>query len=255
MKKKVLILASLLVACISIAATPVTDLVAKVMAIQAERMLAGPVVDTLMSEVFKTADIYDKIEFDSAYYAARDVTFSQEEVAKTMNVPGDQQWYYSARAIIVTKLKCHLHKDGNLRKAYDETFRNSFLTKVSGLSEEKKIVLRNKIKSAYATFTMLKTPAARDAFVALQKAEEEGFGYNHDLRLLSRNLPEQTLAAEIETGALTKREKMEAMDSAFCLMFEDGNLAKFAGRRAVEGGDALLDQYMQILQTMLVDIK
>lgn len=247
-----------LVACIvlllslTILAAP-TETIKKILAISAEKVLSGPVVEKIIDCVVENNDFNSSLRFDSVYHDIRAEFLYQEDVSPLVNESsGGPDWYWAGRALFVSKVKGYLHDGTNLVDFYKNHYRHTFKQKLEDLDLGKKMQIREKIQKAIALFSTLKVPLIKNKFITFQKAEEAHTS-QADLRLLGRNINEQELAGEIEKGALDTREAKMAAESAFISMFDDSDFAKFAGRRAVEGGDALLDKYIELLALMAED--
>lgn len=238
--------------CIA-ASTPLGDMLKKLAAYPVEQLIPAPVIRSIIDETIEHAMTHDDIDFRSSYFDARDQTYSQEILYNNFRDPeSPTSWFNSVKAMIITKVKNHVHQGQNLRELY-KAHSEYFAGKVRGLPPEIKARVQNKIATAYGVFANMKNPDTKADFFRFQKAELEHVGQS-DMRLLAKNLPVDQIMEAITAGELDKRAAAETAEKAFTARFTDTGLAKFAGRRSAEGGDQLIDEYMTILQMMLQDI-
>lgn len=252
--KRIVACTVLLTSCFAIAASPMADVIKKIVSLQAEKLLVGAIAEEIVTTAVENSGTRGKVTFDYAYYDARSTILYQKDVGPLLHNQPDQDWYWSGRALIVTKLKQYLHQSSTLVDTYKGHYSEIFRKKIAEADPEDKVRIQEKISHSIPIFAALKTSSVKEKFIAFQKAEQEGVRQS-DLKLLGRNLTEQEVAAAIEAGELDTDKTKEAAELAFVGMFEDQDLAKFAGRRAVEGGDTLIDQYIAVLELMAQDAK
>lgn len=253
--KKLIACIALLTALVTAAETEtLTALINKVIAIPAEKLLVGKMVDAVVSAgIEKSTE--ERPSFQSFYYDTRAACFELPEASEVMWTKQNNDWYWSARALIITKLKKHLHTGTTLCETYKNNYSEAFRTKVSTMTRVEREALKVKLASAYGTFAMMKSAPIQTAFTAFQKAEQQVYRMDSGDVLLSKNLTEEEVGAQISAGEMSKRQVAEDAEQAFILMFTDPHLAKFAGRRYLEGGDQLIDQYLALITTISADAK
>lgn len=253
--KKLIACIVLLTALVAVAeVSNITTLIDKVIAIPAEKFLVGKVVEAVVTAGLEEAT-EEKSDFQSFYYDARSACFEVPEASEVMWGQRDNDWYWSARALIITKLKKHLHTGTALCETYKASYSETFRAKVSGMTQVEKDALKAKLTATYGTFTMMKSEPIKLAFTTFQKAEQQVYRMDSGDLLLSKNLTEEEVGEQIKAGEMNKRQTAEDAEQAFVLMFTDPHLAKFAGRRYLEGGDALIDQYLALITAMSTDAK
>lgn len=163
--------------------------------------------------------------------------------------------YNVVRTIILSKMKEYLHADNNIKDIFD-VYRPFIKAQIKKLSQEEKAEARVKIQDAIDTFKLLKTRSIKKKFKDFVNAGEFNRGDYGGETLLSKNLSsaetiEALLSDDNTVGVDISGKSPESM---FTKIFEDHHLAKFAGRRMMEGGDELLDKYIVILLLLLEDV-
>ena len=252
-----------LIACIALltafAAAAETDtfasLIKKALAIPAQKMLVGKVVDEVIEtgiEQFGEGEYAPS--FHNFFHKTRYAIYSQPGVGEMMR--GRDDSYYGLRTIFVSKMKKWLHTSANLCDTYKENYSGTFRKKIESFSQAKKDLLTYRLKTIRGVFEKLKTPAVQEAFKQLYKTEQGFPNRMSNSEALAENLSEEKIAELIQSDTTEEwRTKAIAAEKAFNDMFEDANLAKFAGRRYLEGGSTLIDQYLALIDLMIADVK
>lgn len=255
MKKIVSVfIVSICITAITFAASEISlaELVKSIMAVPAEKIIAPEVMDNILDDGVDQVQNYREVSFRQVYYYTRSAVYSQVAFNKYNSYePFDA--YVAMRTLVVTKIKQYLHSGDHLVETYKSN-RENVRTRLAKLNPEQKLRVQTKLVKAFGTFTLLKNPEVLSRFVAFQKAEKERHIFA-DLRLLSQNLTTEEVAGLVASGELNKTNTLEAAKDAFISRFNnsDEELAMFAGRRAVEGGSALIDQYLVVIQMMIED--
>lgn len=237
------------VICFAGNTNPVADVIGKIMALPiVGSIITEKSVDAAADDVISVIKDYGEPDFRMAYYNARSATFGQE----SLNMM--HQAYDSARAVIVARVKEYLHGEKNLLTLYS-AHRDSFRLKLSSLTPEEKKRAKLCIATARATFLEFKQPESVKKFVELRQTESDYYRKHLYLAedLLEKNVPAAELAQALSNDTLDSKV-LEETRKSFSSMFLDTGMAKFVGRRAIEGGDALLDKYLEVLALMAQDI-
>ncbi len=212
-----------------------------------EQILTQELGDKLMDEAVKQAGNYDDISFHRIYYDARDETYTRAFAGN-----GGQSFdeYVALRTIVVSKLKEHLHSGDTLMRTYLAE-RERFAKKVKDADAQTYRKIRRKITDGIACLTAFKNPEIKERYDALESAERTRNRFP-DLALLQENLSAKETAEKILAGGLRTKED-DSAEEKFFAQFNDPDLAKFAGRRSAEGGDELVEKYLQVLKLMIED--
>lgn len=253
--KKILICALILVS-VTFAAAPstISALVADIMAIPAEQLIAEEVVAKILGEGVDDALKYNDVDFDIGYYNVRSITYSQKSLEQFSGYDPFNN-YVAMRTVVVAKVKEYLHTGDNLKAMYLK-HRPAIQAKFKVLPPAAKIRAQAKIASAYGTFAAFKNGDVQKRFIAFQEAERSRHSNRFaDLSLLGSNTSAEGVAQAVASGELERGDKAEEAEKAFLAQFKDPDLAKFAGRRVVEGGEhnALLEKYLEVITLMLED--
>jgi hypothetical protein len=152
---------------------------------------------------------------------------------------GYWQVYHVAREVVIERIKEHLHKGDNLKTFYKGR-RLIVLGDFSTMKEQEQDLLYRKVKEVLTIFKEMKNEKNQQRFVAW---------ISHSSRKdnLVGKLPEEL--ANIMVERITMERKM-----TFLRRFSDHNVAAFAGRRWAEGGDELLDKYIEVLEMVASDM-
>ncbi len=253
MKKIIVIIALLVTATFAATSITVSDLVKQIMAIPAEQFIAEEVVNKIINEGVDSALNYKDVDFERVYYDARSATYSQKSLEQFSGYEPFNN-YLAMRTVVVSKMKEYLHSGDSLLVTY-KAYRLDVRAKFKSLPEEAKVRVQAKVASALGTFSSLKNPVYLESFKAFQTAEQTQDKRFPDIRLLGMNLPAEKVAVMVAEGELEKINNVEEMKKAFTSQFGDADLAMFAGRRAAEGGNELLDKYLAVILLMLEDVK
>lgn len=254
MKKLITCIVLFITAAFAADSRLISDLIKKTITIPAEKILVDEVVNEVIDVVITDYNNdYEKPKFDSTFYYMRAATFSQEPLSEVMN--NTSEGYWTVRALVITKLKGYLHKGTTLSDTYKNSFRDVVRAKLSTLKPEVKAKIKAKLISAYGLFAMMKTKSIKEAFITFRNAEQKCTSQPSHLLILGKNLSEKELVAQIEAGALNEDQTVDDAEGSFTRLFDDPHLAKFAGRRAVEGGDDLIDKYLAVIEMMIEDVK
>jgi hypothetical protein len=218
---------------------PLLDIVTELATIKAADILAEQIIDkVILAAISEIKDSTDA-KFRWGYRSARGVILDDIHYDKH---------YEHVRALVVTKVKNHLHQDGSLAKCYQD-HRLKAIETFKGLKPEEKSRLALKLLAAQQTFTKIKDPASTKLFTELDNVRKK---YNNEL--MRKNLSDEEMAEAILDGELVTYRDFDEYRSGALSIFEDQDLAEFAWRRWCEGGETLVNQYLEVINMVSEDL-
>lgn len=223
------------------------------------RLTAQEVINPkLVGEVFKSGlDYgYDKVSFHKTYHQARsttyDLTFWGEGHSDVDHSTYDS--YYSLRTVVVASMKHQLHSSTTMMDVY-KLCRQDFK---KFLGEEKPRfhqALLNSVNEAIRVLEEVKNPAFRKELQDLALSESRvsyGFDNNKIEEMLAKNAKAEDIVKQIQQQ---QKEDSSLKSVTPAEKTRDRDVEKFALRRFEEGGEKLVNKYLEVARLAREDIK
>lgn len=183
----------------------------------------------------------------AGHYVARHALY--DEVVST----GQQMDWLAqieASTILVAQAKEYLHTGDNM-KAFYQLQLDEYRAELKKMTAEDRKKLRDSLRIAKRTFSLMELPASQQAFHDFRTASTSP-AWEKGHRLLAQNKSAVATAEDIRLGEVSF-DPME-VEKKFTDLFEDADLAKFAGRRFEEGHMELLKKYEEVIDLALAEI-
>ncbi len=231
-----------------------SDIIAKIAAMPVGQLLTDEAAEAIADKTIKMIESYPEPDFNMSYYDARSTTYGQKSLDSVL---AGNEAYDFGKTVVVACIKEHLHKNNNLVTFYSAQ-RDKIRLKLNAMSPDARKKAKAWIATARAAFLDLKQPETLKKFEEAKMAESNYLMRGRPDHFLSdvlgKNLQLTEVAKTLSEHTLLSSEELEEKQKSFESLFIDKNLAKFAGRRAVEGGTALLDKYLELLALIAADI-
>jgi len=223
------------------------------------RLTAQEVISPkFIAEAFKSGPDYgsDKVSFHNGYHQARsttyDLTFWGEGHSDVDHSTYDS--YYSLRTVMVASMKRQLHSGTTLVDIY-KSRRQDF---IKFLGEEKprfRQALLNSVDEAIKVFGDVKKPEFRKELQDLALSESRtSYGFNNDKveEMLAKHVKAEDIVRQIQRQ---QKEDFGLKSVVPAEKTRDRDLEKFALRRYYEGGEKLVNKYIELTRLVREDVK
>lgn len=229
------------------------SLVDQIVALSVDQILPESMILAAINEVEADLTRYESqnIDWDSAYHSVRQTVYENKAIPGNSSDEGnlveDEPFsiYRVMRTMVVARLKEYLHTKDNLQAFYTK-HRPAIKARLAIMKPQSRAVFRAKLASAVMIFKVMRDqPTVVAAFKANPKDTANGW---EDLILLGENTTAAKAAERIKAGELN------APSSNPSQAYADPKLARFAARRAIEGGAALVDKYLNVLTMLQNDL-
>ncbi len=223
------------------------------------RLTAQEVVNPkFIAEAFKSGPDYgyvDKVSFHSAFHQARSTTYDLTFWGKD-HVDVDKSWdnYYALRTVVVASLKHQLHSGTTLVDVYKSCSKD-FEKSLRQEKYEFRQALLNSIDESIRVLGDVKKPEFRKELQDLALSESRAsYGFNNDKveEMLSRNAKAEDIVRQIQ---LQQKEDASLKTVTPAEKTRDRDFEKFALRRYEEGGEKLVNKYIELARLVRVDVK
>ena len=199
------------------------------------------------------------VNFHDAYYQSRSTCYStimskdNPDLYEAGSTTNDN--YYALRTVVVAQMKEQLHSSTVLMDTY-KSCRKDWMVALPDEGVEFQQSLLDSVERAIKVFEKIKNPEFRKELKALEIQEHielYGFDETKIAEMLSKHANATEIVKQIRSQQALKgkTKKVEvSVDKT-----RDRDLEKFALRRLSEGGEALVNKYLEVARLAADDIK
>lgn len=254
MKKLILLLAAL-IGLVSAKPVITTKLIDRLLNFSIEECAS----DALFTKIWEGLGRYGfDTDSRSVYHTCRTNTYDSLSFNSDPDMDGDSAanyWtgYIEARTVVVARFKDYLHEGDNLKKMFLR-HEPRFHVEISKLDDKQKGRILKNLQTAKQAFELMLDKKKRVEFEKwIAGSQNPSTDYDRAEGILSKNLTAKQTASLIAQGKIGI--DVEPDQNAFFEGFGDKYMAKFAGRRYREGGEALLKKYIVVIDLAIGDVK